>query len=91
MDSSQRLHDKLDKILDEIGEIKVTIAKQQVGLDEHMRRTAINEESLDLLRQEFQPVKQHVLAVNVLAKVGAGLSVLVGVVAGVIKIVEFFR
>lgn len=48
------MSDKLDKISDDIGAIKVTLAGQAVDLKEHMRRTAI-------LENEFKPVRDQIM------------------------------
>lgn len=60
---------KLDKIVEDIGEIKVTLGKQQVSLDEHIRRT-------NLIEEDLKPVKKHVWMVNgALKLVGAVITV----------------
>lgn len=59
MDSKrlERIEDKIDKALDRISSIDVTIAAQHVSLAEHMRRTT-------LIEQELKPIKTHVILVQ---------------------------
>lgn len=74
MDDQDRLEKKVDKILERVGSIDVTIGKQQVSLDEHIRRT-------NLLEVELKPVKRHVFMVE-------GALKLIGVLAALAAIVE---
>lgn len=63
-----RLEEKLDKVAEDIVDIKVTLARNTASLDEHMRRTLATEESLDILKSEIKPIEDHVVYVNILAK-----------------------
>lgn len=47
-----RIETKIDKIVDHIGEINVTLGKQHVSLDEHIRRTAILEQKIGPLERD---------------------------------------
>ncbi len=64
----EKLHEKLDKVVEKIGTIEISQAKTEVIMDEHIRRTALNEENIDILRQEFRPVKSHVQFINNISK-----------------------
>ena len=68
MDDHSRLENKVDKILEHVGAIDVTLGMQQVSLDEHIRRTA-------LLESEMKPVKKHIHmmqgAIKLIAALGA--------------------
>lgn len=67
-----KLNAKVDKIQEDISEIKVIMAVNTKQLEVHMARTAALEENLDLLKQDFTPVKTHVLLVNyTIALIGA--------------------
>lgn len=59
----KRLEDKLDKVMDMQGEMNVTLAKQSVILEEHVKRTNILEEKL-------APVEKHVSLMKSLMKIG---------------------
>lgn len=62
-----RIYDKLDKIEDKLGDIDVTMVKQEENLREHMRRT-------DILEGEVKPIKKHVDQVKAVFKFIAFLS-----------------
>lgn len=72
----KRVLDKLDKLDERLDKIDITLIKQQAILDEHVRRSLSNEETLDLYRKEFEPVKQHVLYVNFVFKIFLFLATL---------------
>ena len=62
----ERFDDKLTIISDRLGSIDVTLAKQNIQLTEHIRRTAI-------LEAEIKPIRKHVTVVQ---GVGASLGVI---------------
>ena len=87
---TQDLSSKLDRIADDITDIKVTAAKQEENLKEHMRRTAAAEEAILLARKEaslkaaaleseLKPVKDHVTMVNGVLKFIGLIAVLLGI------------
>lgn len=51
-DRIHRMELKLDKVGDELGEIKVILAAQHETLKEHHRRSEANEKSLAILNEE---------------------------------------
>ena len=76
-DKLKDIDDKLDEHTKILASVDKTLALQAQQLETHMRRTAVAEENLDLLRQEFKPVQGHVEFVNKLSKLvalGAGVA-----------------
>lgn len=72
---------KLDKISDDIGEIKVTIAKQQVQLDDHIRRTELLEGTVkedSMARNQMLGAVKLLKIVGVIAAICEALHVVVG-------------
>jgi len=66
------IKNKLDKIQDDITEIKVTMAVNTANLGEHMARTEQVETAIEILKKELTPVRDHVLKVNyTIALIGA--------------------
>lgn len=49
----QKVHDKLDKIIEDITDIKVVQGKQQVTLDHHVYRCDLLEEGQKMLKEEL--------------------------------------
>lgn len=86
--NNERLYELLDKISDDISELKVTTAKQEENIKEHIRRTELAEENLQMLRQEIEPLKQHVIAINGVLKAIGIISVIIGSGAGFFQIVH---
>lgn len=59
---------KIDNVQNDILDIKLTMAENTASLKEHMFRTDLNEEAINLLRKDIEPVKSHVQFVNNIAK-----------------------
>ena len=59
--SNDRLEDKIDKLVDKVSSIDITLAKQEVNLALHMKRA-------DALEAQIEPLKQHVEMVSTAAK-----------------------
>ena len=76
-DRDTRIEDKLDKVVETIGEIKVTLGAQHITLEEHMRRT-------ELLENEIKPLQKQHTIINFCAKI---LTMLFGsaIVVAIIK------
>ncbi len=71
-----RVHDKLDKVVESISEINVTLAKQSVSLEEHIKRS-------NMLEAKMVPVEKHVAMVNGALKfIG-----LLGILAGILEVI----
>lgn len=89
-----KILDKQDKMAEDITDIKVILAKVEESLKYHIKRTDLAEEAIALNRKQFEldmkPIKNHVLMVNAAFKIIGGISVLVGIIAGVVKIAAFF-
>lgn len=81
-DRLERIENKLDKVVDEISEIKETTAKQQVSLDYHIKRT-------DLLEEKLEPVEAHVQLVSSLFKIIGGIAVIAGIVSVIFQILSY--
>lgn len=57
-----RLEEKIDKVVEKTSSIDVTLAKQSVILDEHVRRT-------NLLEKKLEPIEKHVILMKGLMKI----------------------
>ena len=84
--NNERIYEVLDKIGDDLSSMKITIAKQEENLKEHIRRTELAEENLEMLRGEIQPLKEHVIAINSILKGIGVVSVIIGSAAGFFQI-----
>lgn len=71
---NKRVEDKIDKIMEDVADIKITMARNTTSLEVHMKRS-------DLLEQKLVPVEQHVSMMN-------GALKLLGVILTVAAIIE---
>ena len=76
---------KLDKILEKISNIDITLAKQQASLDEHIRRTEIAESHIDDIKEDLKPVHAHINMVQ------GGLKVIMAIGAAVLAILKILK
>lgn len=74
--ADQRIEEKLDKVQEDVNEIKVILARNTTSLEEHMKRTAIAEERIELVQEQMnvqiEPIRRHVITVNTAIKLIAG-------------------
>jgi len=73
-----RVEGKLDKIAIHIGNIDVTLARQEITLAEHVRRT-------DALEKKLEPIEKHVTIFQGIMKFIAAIGTIIGVVHGFLK------
>lgn len=66
-----RIEDKIDKITEHVGNIDVTMAKNTVILDEHIKRTAQIEDALIPIKAHVDKVKGAVALISLLAGMAA--------------------
>lgn len=76
-----KIFEKIDKIDDRLNNIDVSLVRQTVSLEEHIRRT-------NLLEEEIKPVKRHVLMVEAIFKIIGVLSVCISVF---VKLYEIWK
>lgn len=103
MDKGQldRLIGKIDKIVDQTARTEITLAKQSVILDEHIRRTNILESKVDhetgladrkldlltrSLNAELRPIRTHIDNINGVGKAISLSAVIVGIVIAIMKL-----
>lgn len=80
-----RLDDKVDRVLERQDEMNVVLTKQHASLEEHMRRTAANEQALVLLRDDLATHRANSVTWSFLGKVGGTIISLTGTVLGLLK------
>lgn len=69
---------KIDKTVEHIGEINITLAKQHVSLDAHMRRS-------DLLEKQVALAEKKVYTMDGTFKMMMSLGICIGVLTALIK------
>ena len=81
-----KLSDKMDYVVDNVGEMKVTAARHEENLKDHMRRSDLLEKRTDVLFEELEPVKKHINHVDGIMKFVAAISMLLGLIYTVLKL-----
>lgn len=70
---------KLDKIIDRMNNIDVTLGKQSVILEEHVKRT-------NLLEKKLEPIEKHVIMIQGVIKFIGLIAIFAGIIEGFIKL-----
>lgn len=70
----QNIHNKLDKMTDVLTDVRISQARMEIDISNHIRRTEIAEESIVLLREELVPIKKHVQITDYIWKSVVALS-----------------
>lgn len=73
------------KISTDLADMKVTLARQHVSLDEHMRRTLAIEKHIELHAGRIVPLEAHVAAWAGVGKAIVFLGVILGAAAALWK------
>lgn len=91
-DKIDKVLEKLDKIDERVDRIDVTLGKQEVHLEEHIRRTNILEgqikENEVRAEKDLAPIKKHVTLVNTVVKILIFLGGLAGVALTLKQLLE---
>jgi len=74
----------LERLDNNVDQINITLAKQSVVLEEHVKRT-------NLLEENIKPLQKHVNIVNSLILLLGGILALIGAVRGAIEIIKFLQ
>ena len=77
-DPFDRVHEKLDKIVCEIGEIRVLDAVQNQQLKEHIRRSDLLEQRVEQVDKQLKPIQDHVTVIRGLFKIAGGVGFILG-------------
>ena len=80
MEDQKRLEDKIDKITDKIANIDVTLGKQSVILEEHVKRT-------NLLEEKLEPIEKHVHMIQGALKLFGLIAMFVAILEGLMKMI----
>lgn len=81
-DRLNRIEGKVDKIVEHVSSIDVTLAKQHESLKDHIRRS-------DLLEQKLIPVEKHVAMMQGALKLIGLMATLAGIAAAVIEMLKY--
>jgi LPS O-antigen subunit length determinant protein (WzzB/FepE family) len=85
-DILSKLEAKLDKLDERLDAIEKEQIKNNVLLDEHMRRTEIAEQNIEMIRKDMKPLTSHVSMVKGVGKFIALLGTIVGIIGGLFAV-----
>jgi len=81
-------HNELTDIRKSVGSLAETAVEHNVILEEHIRRTEVNENNLRLLEERFAPVERHISMWAGAGKVLAIVGLLASLAATLYKILS---
>lgn len=84
----KELKEKVSGIESSINSIDKTLAINTESLKEHMRRSDLNEEAIELLRREMKPIEEHVTKVNFITKIISFLLPISGAIYYLIRLLK---
>lgn len=87
----EKIESKQDKILDEIIENKIINTRNTASLEEHIKRTNMLQEELNVLKEELKPVEKHVAMVSGALKLLGVISLLASLTVAIFNIIKIFH
>lgn len=57
---NKRFEDKLDRVITDINDIKITMIANTASLDVHIRRTDLAEMRIDMVDEKIKPLEKHI-------------------------------
>lgn len=71
----KRIEDKIDKISDDISDVKVTLVRNTISLEEHVKRTNMLEAKVDPIEKDIYMAKGAIAFIGLLAIVATIIAV----------------
>jgi DNA repair ATPase RecN len=92
--SVERVEEKLDKVSEELSQIRVVQAEQAADLKHHIRRTEASEVRIEMVEERLLPLVEfkHKLdgAFLLIGKIGSGLALIFAAVKTIEVLMELF-
>lgn len=88
-DLMEKIYEKQEKMSEDMGEVKITLAKQEENIRTHIRRTELAEMNIENLRKEIEPVKSHVKMLQGVLKFIGLAGVAATMLSAVIQLLRF--
>lgn len=80
----------LHQVNERLTEVEIVLVKQESNLEHHVYRTDLAEANIELLRKEVEPLKLRNAMFDGALKLIGLVAALVGITAGIVKIISFF-
>lgn len=81
MSEFDKIDSKLDKIVEDINEINITLAAQHEQLKEHIKRS-------DLLEAKLDPIEKKITMIEGAGKLVGWIAVLCAAITGIAKVLK---
>ena len=90
MSNDEKFEKKLDRIAEDVAKINITLVGQHHTLKEHMRHSTLNEEAINIIKEELVPIQNHVNGLNYVLKVCGVLALVITLISGIVKFKDLF-
>ena len=87
----ERVEQKIDVVVNTQRDMLVVLTDQHATLREHMKRSALNEEAVQILRGEIKPIQKHVDMVGGVFKFIGVLALAATIVTGIVDFLTYLR
>lgn len=84
-----RIESKVDRLDTRLDSSEKVAIKQEANLEAHMRRSDLLEQSQGELKEAVKPILKAYTVAWGITKIFLAVSVCVGIIVGIIKIIEF--
>lgn len=81
-----KLEEKLDKVLEEVGSINVTLARNTSDLEYHIKRTDLAEKHIQSLEAQVIPLKKKEAMIEGVFKLIGAIATALGLTIGAAKL-----
>lgn len=88
MDMLKKIVETNEKIVEDITEIKVTLARIDVTLEKNTESLVEHVKRTNLIEQQLRPVEKHVAMVHGALKFIGIVATLVGIAAGIVSLLK---
>jgi len=86
-----KIYNKVEKLVEQLNDLNITVAKQEINLKDHMRRSDLLEEEVKLLDNRITPIEDHVKFVGSVTKVCGTLFASASAITAVVELIRFFK
>lgn len=90
MEQNNSFNDRLEKIIDRLDDMNTTLVRHDENLKNHLYRTELLEKTIEKFFHELIPIQTHVSQLNGALKFIGIVSTMMGIVAAILKIANFF-
>ncbi len=91
----EKVYDKMQELVEDVNDLKVISAKQQINLELHMKRSDMLEAEVKILEnhleRRFEPIEEHIKSVGRWLRVGGVAITLASSTATIVELIRLFK